>query len=196
MRLRAVLPALFAAAALVPAACSYDVRLQTLPEITFAHRPPLTLNVAAVETVSTHAASSDPARIEDRLPTPPEAALRRWAADRLRATGPSGLARFTITDASVTETRLPMTGGVVGLFRDDQAERYDAAAEATLELFDDLGTRLAFAQARAVRSRSLREGATLDERDRLRFELVESLMRAFDEEMEKAARRYLGPWLL
>ncbi|TVR97761.1 MAG: hypothetical protein EA406_08545 [Rhodospirillales bacterium] len=192
----ASLPLLVLLVMAVLQACTYPVQRQELPQITFTHQPPLVLNVADVRVTSSHRPATGRDHVEDILPAPPEAVLRRWAEDRLRAAGRSGSARFDITEASVVRTALPRTGGLRGLLTEDQAERYDAVAAATLEIFDPHGVRLAYVQTRATRARSVSEKATLDQRDRIRFEMIETLMREFDAEMEKAMRRHLGGWLM
>lgn len=178
------------------AGCAPGREPAPLPQIAFASDRPLVLNVAQVEVVSAFQASDQPPRVEQRFPTPPETALKRWPADRLRAGGRTGTARFTITDAAVSRTELQTTPGLRGRFTREQDERYDAAAAATLEILDDYGNRLAFVQARAERARSVSESARRDERDRIRFTMIDTLMTEFDREMEKAVRQHLIGWLL
>lgn len=182
--------------AMVIGGCAADREPIPSPQIAFASDRPLVLNVAAVEVRSVFAASDQPPRIEQRLPVPPETALRRWPADRLRAGGRTGSARFTITDAAVSRKTLPTTAGFKGLFTREQAERYDAAAAATLEILDDYGNRLAMVETRAERTRTVPELAGRDEIDRIRFTMIETLMAEFDREMEKAVRQHLIGWLL
>lgn len=167
-----------------------------LPEIAFASDRRLVLNVASVDVVSAFHASDQPLRVEQRFPTRPETALKRWPADRLRAGGRTGTARFTITDAAVSRKELQTTPGVRGLLTREQAERYDAAAAATLEILDDYGNRLAIVEVRAERTRTVSESVSHRERDRIRFTMIETLMVEFDREMEKVVRQHLGGWLL
>ena len=129
-------------------------------------------------------------------PTPPLKALRQWAGARLFVGGGKGLVRFTIANAAVTETALKVKKGLQGAFHKEQSERYDAIIEASLEMLDDRGFRLGFASARVSRSTTVREDATLNERRRVQFELIEALMKDFNAEIERNIRRYLGKWLL
>jgi hypothetical protein len=177
------------------AACSTE-KTQPLPELTFAHQPLLKLNVASLEVVSRYKAPMKPPHVEHRLPTPPEPALKRWAEERLRATGRSESARYTVINAAVTEEPLPKTSGFVGAFKNEPSERYTATVEAQLEIFNADGRRVQLVSARATRSRSLMEGAKPQERDRMWFDLIDALMKDFDKEMERAIRQYAGPWLL
>jgi hypothetical protein len=176
------------------AACSTE-QAQPLPELTFAHQPLLKLNVASLDVVSSYKASTTPPHVERKFPIPPEEALIRWAQDRLRALGRSESARYTVINAAVTEEPLATTQGLVGVFKNEPSVRYTATVEAQLEIFDDTGRRVQLVSASATRSRSLVEGAKPEERERLWFELTEALMKDFDKEMEKAIRRYAGPWL-
>lgn len=187
---------MLAACTLATAGCASQREPTSRPQIAFASDRPLVLNVAAVDVVSTFQPSDQPPRVEQRFPVAPATALKRWAADRLRVKGRSGLARFTITEAAVTRKELQTTPGLRGAFTREQAERYDAAAAATLEILDDYGNRLAVVETRAERTRTVPESAGRDEVDRIRFTMIETLMAEFDREMEKAVRQHLIGWLM
>ena len=177
------------------AGCTQQIQQQRLPNLTYSHLTPFNLAVARVETASEFTASLAPPHVEHDVPEPPENALRQWASDRLKAGGGTETARFTIVDAGVTETRLAVDKGVSGLFKKEQASRYDAAAEARLEMFDDRGFRRGVATSRVTLSRTIGEDMTLNERDKALFALVEDLMKSFDAEMEKNIRQHLGGYL-
>jgi hypothetical protein len=157
------------------AACSNEPQ-KTLSVTTFAHQPPIKLNVASIDVVSTYTAPGKPPNVEHEFLTLPEETLKRWAGDRLRALGRTGSARYTVINAAVTEKPLPTTEGFVGMFKKEPSERYTATIEAQLEIFDNTGRRLQLASARATRSRSLIEGATLHEREIMWSELIDALM--------------------
>ncbi len=96
----------------------------------------------------------------------------------------------------MTETRLKVDKSFTGAFTKQQTRRYDAAVEVSLEILDDKGFRKAFANARVMRSRTLREDATINDRERMWFDLTEALMRDFNAELEKNIRQYLSGYLL
>ena len=101
----------FAAAVLMfAAACESTPPPQTLPEITFSHMQPIKLNVREIEVVSNYRPPMKAPNVEHLLRQNPEASLRRWANDRLRAVGSSGTARLVITNASIVETALAYRG--------------------------------------------------------------------------------------
>ena len=178
------------------AACETPPPKQRLVELTFAHLPILSLDVARVEVVSDYAPPMKAPNVEHLFPTPPAKGLRRWAADRLKAGGKKGSARFVIHVASVTETALPITKGLKGAFKKEQSERYEAVVEASLEILDARGFRKGFASARVTRSRTVREDVTLNQREALWLALTEAILNDFDREIEKNIRRYLLGFLL
>lgn len=191
-RPKALLPILVAL--LTQWGCTYPVAPPQMPEITFAHRPAIGLNVAEVQVQSSYTAPLAPPNVEHKVPVSPEQAMKQWAEDRLAARGRNGFARFTVLNGAVVETPLPIDRGVGGIFTYEQAERYDATAEAVLEIYDERGNRLAAVRTKAERARTIQEGATLNERDRTWFDLVDKLMLNFDAEMERGVRTHLGAW--
>ena len=188
--------ALTAMLAAMLTACETAPPKQRLFDLTFADLPILTLDVARLEVVSDYAPPLKAPNVEHLFPTPPEAGLRRWAADRLKAGGKKGSARFVIVNAAVTEAALPVTKGLKGAFKKEQSERYEAVVEASLEILDARGFRRGFASARVSRSRTVREDASLNAREAAWFALTEALLNDFDKELEKNIRQYLLGFLL
>lgn len=178
------------------AACETPVAPQTLPELTYGHLSKFTLDVAGIEVTTKYVPPMKAPNVEHLFATPPGKALRRWAADRLKAGGRRGTARFLIIDAAVTDTPLKVDKSFTGAFTKQQSRRYEATVEASLEILDDKGFRKGFASARVSRSRTLREDATINARERMWFDLTEALMNDFNAELEKNIRQYLGGYLL
>lgn len=167
-------------------------------ELTFGHLGPINLNVESIEIVSTFKMTMRAPNVEHLFPTSPESALKRWAADRLIAvgSGSSGAqARFTIVDASVREVALQTTDGIEGAFTKDQSERYEAVVEVKLEVTQDKTGSRQFTTAKVSRSITVREDATLNEREQVWFNLNEALMEDINAKLEKNISQYLGDWL-
>jgi hypothetical protein len=177
-------------------ACETAPPKPRLFDLTFANLPIFVLDVARLEVVSDYAAPIKAPNVEHLFPTPPETGLRRWAADRLKAGGKKGSARFVIVNAAVTEAALPVAEGLKGAFKKEQSERYEAVVEASLEILDARGFRRGFASARVSRSRTVREDASLNAREAAWFALTEVLLNDFDTELEKNIRQYLLGFLL
>lgn len=177
------------------AACETQVADGRLPDMRFAHMAPINLDVASVEVVSKYRMPLAPPNVEHQFPTSPEKALKNWATDRLKAVGRQNTARLSIYEASVVEAKLTVDKGFTGLFKKEQAERYDAKLEGTLEIVDPRGVTLGFVEARAQRSRTLGEEVSLNQRDKFFYELTETLLKDFNAEMEKSLRTHLGAWM-
>ena len=171
------------------AACETPPPPPKLPELTFAHLGPLNLNVARIDIVSKYRSPLKAPNVEHLFSTPPQKALRTWARDRLRAAGRSGTARLVIHKASAVETALEMKKGLKAAFTKQQSHRYDVHVDATLEISTPAGRGSATAQA--SRFSTLREDASLNDRNRTWFDLTENLMRDFNAEMEKKLGRFL-----
>jgi hypothetical protein len=178
------------------AACATPAPKPTYPELTWTHLAPFKLNVAEVEVVSEYEPPFKDPNVEHLFPLPPEQAARRWARDRIVAAGTEGRARVVIKRASVVEVPLELTEGVRGYFTTEQAQRYDAVVEVAIEVRGPRGYRDGFATAQAERSRTVPEDVTLNERERIWFDITEALMKDFDAEMDRNIRRHLQRFLM
>lgn len=190
-------PRLVVAVLLVLAAaggCSTSQR-PSFADLTYDHLPPIRLDVAVVDVANDYRSSLRPPNVEDLFPVRPADAAVRWARDRLVPVGSSGAARFTVVKASVVEVPLERTTGIKGFFTEDQSERYDAVIEVRLDLENAGGLRTGSVTARAERSQTVEEDATLDERERVWYRLTEALMNDLNAELERNIDRHLQPFL-
>lgn len=167
----------------------------TYPEITFKHLKPLNLQVDKLSVVDQYQAPMSGNHVEHRVPQPPEKALKRWANDRINAIGGTNRARFTILDASVQEQRLETDKDIKARFTNEQSEKYDASLRAKLEILDSLGNVLGQSEAHVRRTQTVPEDATLDEREKMWFELTEKMLGDFNTHMEKNIREHLSRWI-
>ncbi|MEQ8319962.1 MAG: hypothetical protein RH946_06850 [Rhodospirillales bacterium] len=165
------------------------------PELTFTHLPPISLGVAGLEIVDNFTPPADATHIENRMPVSLESALRNWARDRLKFNGVSGVAKFIIENASVTETDLPRTKGLTGVFTTDQAQRYDAAVSVQVRLEGVPRVNEAFAQAAVSRYQTLPEDASINVREDTWFNLTEQVMKDFDPQMAASIRQHLADFV-
>jgi hypothetical protein len=160
------------------------------PELTYAHLGAIRLDVARVEVADEYQEPLRPPNVDHLFPTPPERVMRRWATDRLAASGtPGRYARFVIQDAKVTETDLPRTRGVRGAFTTDQTQRYDLTLKAAIEIREDRGNfQTGFATASTSRSRSVAEDISVNDREKVWFEMLEQAMNELNAELERQIR--------
>lgn len=180
------------------AACASPPPRPRFPELTYGHLGLFTLDVERVDIVSEYKTNFGAPNVEHMFPTSPETTLRRWAQDRLAATGkPGRYARFVIQDAKVTEAELPRTPGVRGAFTTDQTQRYDGALSAQLEIREERGNfRAGTASAWASRSRTVPEGITINDREKVWFDLLEAMMNDLNAEMDRQIRANLAQFVV
>ncbi len=181
--------------ACVLAACTNPPPHPVFPQITFTHLPAIRLDARSLEIVD---ASVSPGRadVSAGMPVPPSIAARQWANDRLVPVGNSGSIVFTITEASVVETKLERTSGVRGVVTRDQSERYDGKLAARVAIRDAAGGRSGTVSAEATRSRTVAENISLNERDKVWFEITEAMINDLNRELEKVINQFLQPFLI
>lgn len=197
MSARSLCVMLAVAAALALGACETKPPMQKLPEISFANKRPIQLNVAELRIEPQYQPPLKEPNVEHLMPVSPEGATVRWAQDRLRPMGPagSGSARVLINDARVVRVPLKVEKGITGLFKEEQAERYEGTLDVAVQILDQRNLPVADVVARATRVKSVPEGITPNERDRVLHELTEDLITDVDAQMEGLIKTYLARWV-
>lgn len=193
---RTVLAGLAVAATGTMAGCNTPPERYEFPELTYTHLPPIRLDVAVIDVIDSYHPPMAAPNVEHLFPTPPARAMERWARDRLVAAGTNGGALFTIIRADVIEVPLERTTGIKGVFTTDQSYRYDATLQIKMDAENTSGLRRATITAEARRSRSVEEDMTLNQRERLWFDMTELLMRDIGAEIEKQLQTYMAPFLV
>jgi hypothetical protein len=170
-------------------------RVQRFPDITFAHEPAIALNVANVQVSSRFQPTFQAPHAEHLFPVQPQAAMQRWAQDRLKAASGTGdTAVFTIVDASVKEVQLAIDKDLKAKFTKEQSQRYELRLEGMLQVFDGRGASAGQVETTITRTRTVREDSSLNDREKAWYEMTEAAMKDFDAEMERQIRRHLGNW--
>ena len=95
------------------AGCETPPPESRFPEMTFAHLGPIRLDVAEIEVIETYRSPLAPPNVEHLAPTRPAEAVRRWAADRLRAEGRGGGAQPDLRPPGTIQNGPEKTGGLV-----------------------------------------------------------------------------------
>lgn len=179
----------------VLAACNTAPPQQSFPEVTYKHMAPIRLDVKSLEVIQAYSPSFKAPNVEHLFPLAPGAAAERWARDRLQVVGKDGRARFVVREAGVVEEKLAKSGGLTGLVKTEQTQRYVADLAVELVVQDDLGQRDGNVQARAQLSRTVPEDITLNGLEQVWFEMTEALMRDLNAQLERGAATYLKPFL-
>lgn len=183
------------AAVLVLAGCAAEVQRPGYPQISFAHLQPISLNVARIEVENRYVSPATRPNVEHEFPVSPAAAASNWGRDRLRAVGQTGTARVIVRRASVIEVPLKRSTGVKGAFTRDQAERYDAIIDMAVELRDANGDIRVTAESTAKRSRSVSENISLNDREKVWFEMTEAMMADLNTALENQVRIHMKEWI-
>lgn len=153
------------------------------PPISFAGEPPLALDVAEIRIEVPYEEPLNPPHVGHEFPVPPLAAARRWAEERLRATGNGGVATVIIREASATETELERSKGLKGLIRQEQSQRYDVTISVEIKAMRAGSARPAGAEVVARRNVTVLEDADLNEREAAWYQLTKDTMADFDRVM-------------
>jgi len=172
------------------AACDTPPARQSYATLTFQDRPQILLDVAQVEIVQAYQAPGVAPHVDHLFPQKPVDVATAWGRDVLRAVGQRGQATYTIVDASAIDTPLPRSTGLTQMFKTEQSDRYDLHIAVKLELSN--GQSMGTATAEANRSQTVAENMTLNQREAVWFQMIESAMRELDGKLEAAIRDKLA----
>jgi hypothetical protein len=169
---------LFGAVVLALAACADREEPVAYEPLRYDYLQPIGLNVATLDIEEPWTAPSNGHEVSTLAPTPPAAALRQMALDRIKATGNAGRAVFVIEDASIQEI----------------GSRYDGALSVRLDIFAADNTPAGSVVARVTRSRGPASDDRAEESAAL-YELTRQMMADMNVELEYQIRRGLRAWL-
>ena len=191
------LPIVFLTLGMLLSACTTPPAPPAALEITFQHRDPIALNVAAIEFVDRHVPSKRAPNVEHLHRDTPSGLAARWVKDRLRAAGSGGHLTLFVEKGDVWEEALKVETGFTGLFTDNLQTRLHARLKTRLEYVGDVGgTQQAYTvTAEAKAEQEVLESATMNERDLAYLQTLEALAAEFDKIMEAEIRRALAPAL-
>ncbi|MEI6556824.1 MAG: hypothetical protein WCO00_00330 [Rhodospirillaceae bacterium] len=176
------------------AGCASQVPVKP-PAVSFADRNTIGLDVATIDIVDQYRSPMAKPNVEQLAPNPPGQAVRRWAAERLRAVGRSGSAQIIILDASIVESQLAREQGITAYFTTQQAQRYDGRVEVKIVCQSPTTGLTGYAQATASRSSTVPEGISLAGREEAWDKLVRGMMEDLDSRLSHAVQDGLGPML-
>jgi len=177
--------------------CNTPPTRQPFPTLTYGHLPPYRLAVGHVEIVNAYRPPMTAPNVEQNFPVSPGATAVQWGHDRLQAAGGPGRAIYTVLRADATETHLAgdQGSGLFGDFTIPQSERYDLNITVRLEILDAGGQVMAKVDATATRSRTVAADATLNDRERVWFNMTEQAMADLNASLDKSIPQYLRAWL-
>jgi hypothetical protein len=175
------------------AACETEVPARQFPEISFANEPPIKLDVASIKVENKPAPPSTKGSIVYDLPVTPSSVAQKWAEQRLKAVGRSGTAIVHIEKASLVEQKLKKTEGLRGMFTTDQTERYIGEMQISVSVSSGHGQATARAESRS--SRTVAEDASLADREKLWFDMVEHLGHEVDSVLDREIHKHMAEYI-
>jgi len=85
---------------------------------------------------------------------------------------------------------------LTGMFTTEQSERYDARVVVEMQIIAGDGRIEGSLTAKAERSRSVPEDISLNERERLWFQMTEDLMKELDAQLEQTIKTTFFPFVI
>ena len=177
------------------ASCSLNSPKVAYQDIVYSSFASYSLDVGSLEIVETYEPPLVPPYVEHLVPISPGEALRRWASHTLRPVGESGTVRVTISKASMVGQHLDVDQDFKSIFTREQAGKYTASIEITIDILDERRISRAYANAEAEASATIFEDATLAERDKILFELINTLLQTVQSSISPGIEKFLFPYL-
>ena len=184
-----------AALAAAVAGCAAKPPAPKFPPLSFAHLTPIRLDIASIEVINAYRAPAKKPNVEHLFPIKPVDPAMRWGMDRIMPVGAAGVARVTVKRASVVEVSLKRTTGIRGSFTTDQTERYDGVVEMTVVITDGRGRERGRITSRTERTKSVPEDITLNDRDKVWYELTRAMMNDLNTSLENQIRKHLAKFV-
>jgi hypothetical protein len=165
------------------------------PSIDVSALPDLRLNVAEVQVVPGYVSPGRKPNVEQFASPTPQQAAEAWAQSKVKAAGAQNRAMVIIRQASIVEVPLPTKGGLEGVFTKEPDRRYDGTLEADIEIRSDNGRKIAEAQARALRTQSVVQGASDADLKQIWSKMSRDLAGDLAAEMDKQVRATLASYV-
>jgi hypothetical protein len=176
-------------------ACVTDVASRPQPHFSYKQYPPVALNVASIRIDVVYKPPMQSPHVEHLMPLPLPQAVEDWAHSRFQASGTSGTAIITVTDASMVTQDLPRTKGMKALVTIDQAQRFDAHVAVDVHVEGLTSGETGSGNVILSRSQSIGEDASIGDRDQLWTNLEEAMMTDLDAGAQKMLHARL-PFLI
>jgi hypothetical protein len=179
------------------AGCDTPPSRESFPKLTYGYLPPYRLAVQNVEIVNAYRSPMTSPNVEQDFPVSPAGTAAQWGRDRLIAEGGRDRAVYTVQRGDPVEVHLAQgdSGGMLSDFTESQSERYDLNIAVQLQIIDPTGRVTASVDAKATRSRTVADDATLNERERVWFQLTEAAMKDLNASLEKSIPLYMQSYL-
>jgi hypothetical protein len=178
-------------------ACEHAVPPKPPEALDFSGAP-YRLNVGTIEVVKDYISPHGPANVEYLADVPPAKAIKQWVVARMVAAGRTGSLEVDIKDASIVKKDLPKKKhGLEGWFTKEQTEEYDGTLDVEMKIYSGhKALPVAHIEVSAFQSHTLREDATLVDRQALYHQMNVELMGQLNAELDKNIRQYFVHYLV
>lgn len=194
--LRWLKPFLFSLCSLLALASCSDTGPVDFPPLSFNRYQPMYLNVSSIEVVEEYKSPQRPPYVEHLIPYSPADAMGIWVKDRLRAVGSDKQLQVIIKEGSVVVNQLKNDRSLKDLLTIDQDKRYDAKLEVELRIYGpESAISLASVSAKAHRSVTMSENASLNQRNVVFRNLITDMMDSVNAELEMNMYRYMADYI-
>lgn len=163
-----------------------------LPDLTFAHVAPLSVNVAAVEIVNDANSSADPRDVSSSFPAAPDITLRRYAERRIQANGVEGTLKFVIEEARIYHDVSQEDNKFVNWTGLDRLDNYDVSLRIRLFVEHPGGAQSNHAILNLKRTISIPQRYSLSEKEQEKFNFLEMLMDDVDKAVTDALQNKMN----
>ncbi len=162
----------------------------------FTKEPALSLNVGKIEFADEYRSPGTPPNVEHLFDYTPADVFKTWVHDHIHPTGGQNTLQITISDASVVEAKLPKTKGLEGFFTVDQGSSYDGKLSVEMRIFKP-GSAISEAEVSATTNHSstLVENATLQQRDKLFYDLTLEMVNTIGSQLDHDMRQYFSTYI-
>ncbi len=188
----------FAGVALALASCATPPPPAPQADIGFSGAP-LRLDVARVSVDNQYHPSGKAPNVEQLHETTPSSVASRWLQTRVVPVGTQGEAVLKIYDARVVTEKLPVKGGLTGFFGDQLDSKLTGTLRAELVVTridqQTAASSVYNVKVSAKAEQTILQSATLNDRDKAYFDLMQNLAREFDKTATVEINRVMGPIL-
>lgn len=179
----------------VVSACATKVQKNNFADLTFNHVDQIKLDVAEIQIKQAYQSPLAEPYVDHEMPISLMKTAVRWSNDVLQASGSTGVAVVTISEASVKEEVLEKTGGFTGTFTTDQSERYTAKLTLEIKVMDQSGAS-ASTNAGVSRSITVPEDIKLIDREKEWFHLIEKVTNDMNLKMQENSKKFLKSYIV
>lgn len=164
-------------------------------ELTFARYQPIFINVSKIQIIDDYKPPMAAPNVDHLIPYSPSDAMHVWVKDRLRAVGYDKTLQVIIKDGSVILSKLPSKGGVEGFLTDSQDRQYDANLVVELRIYGTSAMSEASIQITSHQMVTMRERASVQEREAIFRRMIFRLMDGANAQLEKNIQQYFGSYV-